>query len=359
MKMSRISYVWNQTCHAASVGIGSLYAYIFYWIGIFVWVGIGPIFQFSNTWQLYVNTATAIVLTFASMFLQNVEQRQEDNLEKSLEYATKIDAEIEYKLRELTGDVKPNPIFEVQPPKIDKLDRSIDNFGNFMGSGIGLLFSLVAAIAWVSVGPMLQFDDNWVLIIGTFTGLIGFVDGFILRNLYMRGEMDAEREFRKLQEADNKLIDRLNLTQPLRAPEPKPTLAMRISGSISDFLGTKGVSAASVLFVILLLVAASALQWSETGQLLCNTPTMIVEGFLLLVLIQAHNISSAARGREFSGILKRRVILNHAVNNVEYVPYEVASNSRFSVFPGRFSMMPGRQVLPSRVSRYFGAGGRF
>jgi low-affinity ferrous iron transport protein len=169
MKMSRISYVWNRVCHAASVGMGSLYAYVFYWIGIFVWVGIGPIFQFSNTWQLYVNTATAIVLTFASAFLQNVEQRQEENLEKSLEYATKIDCEIEQRLRELTGDTKPNPIFEILPPKIGKLDRSIDNFGNFMGSGIGLLFSLICTIVWVAVGPPLEFGDNWILILGTFT----------------------------------------------------------------------------------------------------------------------------------------------------------------------------------------------
>lgn len=369
MKMSRISYVWTRTCHVAAVGIGSLYAYIFYWIGIFAWIAIGPIFGFSNTWQLYVNTATAIVLTFASMFLQNVEQRQEDNLEKSLEYATKIDAEIEGRLREITGDRKPNPIFEIQPPKIDRLERSIDNFGNFMGSGIGVVFSLIATIIWISVGPMLGFDDNWVLIIGTFTGLIGFIDGFILRNLYQRGEASAEAEFRNLQNADNKLIDRLNLPHPVRAAEVQPTLAMRISGSISDFLGTKGVSAGSVGLVILLLVAASALLWSETGQLLCNTPTMIIEGFLLLVLIQAHNISSAARGREFSGILKRRVILNYAINNVEIVvaPEDTPTLSRFSILPGgfaalqsRFSSVPAeagagrRSMLPPRMSRMFG-----
>jgi hypothetical protein len=40
--------------------------------------------------------------------------------------------------------------------------------------------------------------------------------------------------------------------------------------------------------VIMLLAVASIMRWSETGQLLCNNPTMIIEGFLLLALIQAH-----------------------------------------------------------------------
>jgi len=89
---------------------------------------------------------------------------------------------------------------------------------------------------------------------------------------------------------------------------------------------------------------------------------MIIEGFLLLVLIQAHNISSAARGREFSGQLKRRVILNYHVNNVEMVPCEAEVpilNSRFSILPQRFSVNAGRSsVVPNRISRMFGAGGK-
>lgn len=352
MKSSKIAYAWNRTCHVAAVGIGSLYTLIIYWIGIFVWVGIGPLFQFSNTWQLYVNTATAIVLTFTSMFLQNVEQRQEDNLERSLEYATKIDAEIEYHLRELTADGKPNPIFTIPAPGASRTERSITTFGDLMGSGIGVSFSLVFLIVWIAVGPMLMFDDNWVLIIGTFTGLIGFIDGFVLRNLYARGEVTADEQFLALERADMRLLDLLNLPHPVRPAEPAPSLAMRISTSISDFTGRASVSVGSVVLVILLIITASAMLWSETGQLLCNTPTMIIEGFLLLVLIQAHNVTGAARGRAFSGILKRRVVLNWMVNNVEMVSEEEllvpaaenGRNNRSSILPGRLSRMFGGEA---------------
>jgi low-affinity ferrous iron transport protein len=85
----------------------------------------------------------------------------------------------------------------------------------------------------------------------------------------------------------------------------------------SDLCGHRYASVDAVLVVVGLLVAASILQWSETGQLLCNMPTMIVEGFLLLVLIQAHNFSYMKRGRDFNGLLKRRLLLSSYVNELE------------------------------------------
>lgn len=131
---SRFAYVWEKMCHTTAKAIGSIWAFAFYWVGIFAWVGIGPIFKFSDTWQLYVNTATAVSLTITSVFLQNIEQSQEDKLEQCLHYALKIDAEVEYRLRELTEDAKPNPIFEIPPRKSNWVERQIDGFADVMKS---------------------------------------------------------------------------------------------------------------------------------------------------------------------------------------------------------------------------------
>ncbi|TVY73369.1 Low-affinity iron/zinc ion transport protein fet4 [Lachnellula suecica] len=313
---SRFQYVWTKTCHAVSTVLGSLWAFIFYWIGILVWVGIGKLYDFSDTWQLYINTAVAVVLTFTSVFLQNIQQQQEDSLEKCLEYALKIDAEVEHRLRELTEDFKPNPIFEIAPPPRGRLERYIDNFADAMGSMLGVVISVVFTIAWVAVGPLLQFDDNWVLIIGTFTGLVGFIDGFVLRNLYCREEKIVGDEFNRIAWSDRKVLDLLNVEVPEKTMG-KRKMDTRISIATGDALGSTAVSVGAVGFVILLLVIASAMQWSTTGQLLCNTPTMIIEGFLLLVLIQAHNIANEERGVEFNGVLKRRLLLNSYVHSLD------------------------------------------
>jgi low-affinity ferrous iron transport protein len=265
---------------------------------------------------LYINTITALSLTLTSVFLQNIQQQQEDNLEKSLEYALKVDAKVEYRLREITEDTKPNPIYEIPLRRLSRSERAIARFAAIMGSGLGVLISLVALIAWLAVGPILKFDDNWVLIIGTFTGLVGFIDGFVLRNIYAIDETSAALQFRALMYSDSRLLEVLNIPVPLE-PVKKLSLSERISLATSDLCGHRHASVGAVLVVVGLLVAASILRWSETGQLLCNTPTMIAEGFLLLVLIQAHNFSNMERGRDFNGLLKRRLLLSSYVSDLE------------------------------------------
>lgn len=300
---------WSKSCYYVAATLGSLWAFIIYWIGIFVWVGIGPLFQFDDTWQLYINTATAISLTFTSVFLQNVQQQQEDRLKACLDYALKIDAEIEHRLRELTNDTKPNPIFEIPARTPNWIERSIDRFADIMGSVLSVLISLAAAGIWLSVGPLLQFGDDWWLIIGTFTGLVGFIDGFVLRNLYMRSERSTKSEFRLISLSDSKILSRLNIT--LSPPPSRPrSFSTRISVWVGDVCGSQWASVSAVGFVVALLVIATAMLWSTTGQLLCNTSTMIVEGFLLLVLIQAHNSANVERGVDFKGLLRRRMVLD-------------------------------------------------
>jgi low-affinity ferrous iron transport protein len=268
---------------------------------------------------LYFNTITyspALSLTLTSVFLQNIQQQQEDNLERSLEYALKVDAEVEYRLREITEDTKSNPIHEIPLRPLSRSERAIARFAAIMGSGLGVLISLIALVAWLAVGPILKFDDNWVLIIGTFTGLVGFIDGFVLRNIYSIDETSAALQFRALMYSDSRLLEVLNISVPLE-PVKKLSLSERISLATSDFCGHRYTSVGAVLVVVGLLVAASILQWSETGQLLCNTPTMIVEGFLLLVLIQAHNFPNMERARDFNGLLKRRLLLSSYVGDLE------------------------------------------
>lgn len=52
---------------------------------ILVWVATGPIFHFSDTWQLVINTATTIV-TFLMVFLiQNTQNRDSEAMQIKLD----------------------------------------------------------------------------------------------------------------------------------------------------------------------------------------------------------------------------------------------------------------------------------
>ncbi|HWR36753.1 MAG TPA: low affinity iron permease family protein [Clostridia bacterium] len=55
--------------------VGSSWIFILACASIFIWAFTGPIFHFSDTWQLIINTATTIV-TFLMVFLiQNTQNR--------------------------------------------------------------------------------------------------------------------------------------------------------------------------------------------------------------------------------------------------------------------------------------------
>ncbi len=60
---------------SASGWLGSKWAFAAAGMVIVVWAAIGPIFHFSDTWQLVINTGTTIV-TFLMVFLiQNTQNR--------------------------------------------------------------------------------------------------------------------------------------------------------------------------------------------------------------------------------------------------------------------------------------------
>ena len=65
---SDISQALEQFSHRATVWAGSSWAFIIALSVIVVWAVTGPVFGFSDTWQLVINTGTTIV-TFLMVFL--------------------------------------------------------------------------------------------------------------------------------------------------------------------------------------------------------------------------------------------------------------------------------------------------
>jgi len=70
--------VFRTFAHAVSEKVGSVGAFIVAVTVVLAWVVTGPIFGFSDTWQLVINTATTIV-TFLMVFLIQSTQNR-DNL---------------------------------------------------------------------------------------------------------------------------------------------------------------------------------------------------------------------------------------------------------------------------------------
>ena len=74
-KSAGVRHVFQKFAHQTSLAVGSAWAFLLAITIIVVWALTGPIFRFSDTWQLVINTGTTIV-TFLMVFLiQNTQNR--------------------------------------------------------------------------------------------------------------------------------------------------------------------------------------------------------------------------------------------------------------------------------------------
>ena len=70
-----VSDAFRVFAHRSAVMLGSAWAFTAAALVILVWLLTGPVFHFSDTWQLIINTATTII-TFLMVFLiQNTQNR--------------------------------------------------------------------------------------------------------------------------------------------------------------------------------------------------------------------------------------------------------------------------------------------
>ena len=301
---------FDSLSNAVGECLGSIVLVIVYWAGIFVWLGCGAMYilsgndapftgkysgsnpeytKWGNNWQLYINTGTAIVLLVTSVFLQNMRYRHEKYVQDIMNRIVKIERQIEVVLRDQTEDILLNPLVEIGREKRIPLEKAIDVYADLIGTGVGVVLAACVFVAWLVVGHLMKWNSTWWLIIGTYTGLVGFLDGFVLRLVYLRISAHENVIFQDLFEESDKVM---HIDPPQKTPSHHSKMSFwgyKASVWINIICSSPYAVLVSVLVIIGLIVAASIMHWTTTGQLIANTPTMIIEGFMLIILIQAHN----------------------------------------------------------------------
>jgi|HubBroStandDraft_2_1064218.scaffolds.fasta_scaffold57524_3 low affinity Fe/Cu permease len=83
--MSQNLNVFRRVAHSTSRAVGSSTAFCAALAIVLVWGALGPVFHFSDTWQLVINTGTTIV-TFLMIFLvQNTQNRETESVSLKLD----------------------------------------------------------------------------------------------------------------------------------------------------------------------------------------------------------------------------------------------------------------------------------
>ena len=66
---------FNRGADRVNLGLGSVWALVLSVLLVVVWALTGPLFGFSDTWQLAINTATTVVTFWMVFVIQNSQNR--------------------------------------------------------------------------------------------------------------------------------------------------------------------------------------------------------------------------------------------------------------------------------------------
>jgi len=87
-----------------SANLGSPYAFMAACALVFAWAVSGPIFQFSDTWQLVINTGTTICTFLMVFLLQNTGNRTIDEMQERLRDVESLNRELLREIRSLRAE---------------------------------------------------------------------------------------------------------------------------------------------------------------------------------------------------------------------------------------------------------------
>ena len=92
---------FRQFAHRVSEIAGSPWAFIGALSGVITWLLLGPVFHFSNTWQLTMSTICSIIPSLMVFLIQNMQNRDAKAMQLKLDELIRATGEARNKLIQL------------------------------------------------------------------------------------------------------------------------------------------------------------------------------------------------------------------------------------------------------------------
>lgn len=255
-------------------------------------------------------------MVFIFSFLAILRERHSDYVRACIDAIYRIDSTLELKLRVITNDRNDNLPVAISALRMNRLQRIITYYADVVGALTGVALLIIVFVAWLAIGPVLKFNTNWWLSIGTYAGLIGLIDGFVLRNVQTKLQDHEKPQYVQIDLEDRGFFAQLQLPVPPTEPLDERRISYRVSQKMGTICGHEVMVMAGLLLVCAFLIGAGMMRWNETGQLLCNIPPSVIESFFMIILITGHNSIEAQRRVDLKNIFERRLKLLSIVDAV-------------------------------------------
>ncbi len=76
---------FSRFARATGLALGKPYAFALACLVVIVWAATGPMFGYSDTWQLMINTGTTIITFLMVFLLQHTQNRDTDAIQRKLD----------------------------------------------------------------------------------------------------------------------------------------------------------------------------------------------------------------------------------------------------------------------------------
>ncbi|KNG88845.1 low affinity iron transporter [Aspergillus nomiae NRRL 13137] len=289
--------LFGRTITWVSHVIGHLGTIILFWAGVFTWIGLGHLSNYSDKWQLYMNSASSALMVFVFAFLANIRERHEAYTRSCLDAIFHVDASLEAKLRQLTHDTLPNDTVIIPAPRVNPIHAR-------------------SSTTPTSSHPSRHRHPGRR---HHHLGLVGMNDGFVLRNMQARLRCYVDAEFARITAHDASLFATAGIPAPSDEVVADNSLTHRVSDTMGRVCAHEITVVLGVLTILGLVAGASAMRWTLTGQLLCNVPPSLIESFFMIVLVTGHNSADDRKRVDLRNTYTRRVQLLGFVNAVQSV----------------------------------------
>ncbi|TIA27960.1 Low affinity iron permease [Aureobasidium pullulans] len=297
-------------CNAVSAFMGHVATVTAYVVCIIIWLAFGHYRHWSDVWFFYINTSTSALMVFMLALLANDRERHEKFLNQCATRLMTVDANLEILLRDMTKDSIENEAVIIEASAVSKLQRAINFYADLVGTLLGIALLTLILVVWIVLGPVMKFDANWWLLIGTYAGLIGMNDGFVLKNLSNVCARYEDKHY------EQQILDDADLVAIIGAPSSQASESqavtqadVRFSIAMGNFCSHEYTVAVGLVSILGLLLVASLMRWNEQGQIICNVPPSIIESFFTLILITGHNIVDKQRRANLQSIYQNRLDL--------------------------------------------------